>query len=360
MGNWKFFLAESDDMEITADITNNARNKQLALNFNRSGNCTFQLPLTTDFLNYTQTNQKCVICMKNDQVVWSGPIWTRSIDLDAERIDVSSVGWFEILMSRFLWDKPSVPSVYVPDFSSGQTDMTIGIALLKIANADFPTYISYGTSTGTGQTRQIKYEVWQSIGEEIINLSEAESGFDIYMDPVTREMNFKAPTNYTHRTSIPFGMNHGVNNISNIVIEENGGELRNRIQVVGKNNLVYYYPPTEPTASQTANNLMTEVIQATETDDALMLQAIANSQAAIKENGMINYDITLKPQGSGNQYELFEDYFLGDRIDVIAQKQLGDETIVFQYEPRIFGATINIDEQGVERVSSLQTTYSGS
>jgi hypothetical protein len=124
MGNWKFFLANSSDMSLNADITGIARSKQLTLAHNRSGNCTFNLPLSVDTLEYSQTNQKCVIAMKNNNVVWSGPIWSRSIDLNAEKIEVNSVGWFEILMYRFIWE--SLSSV---DFSAGADEGQIAFAL---------------------------------------------------------------------------------------------------------------------------------------------------------------------------------------------------------------------------------------
>jgi len=336
-------------MEVQLDITGNARAKQITLSHNRSGNFTFNLPLTIEYLEYTKTNQYCIIAMKNNTIVWSGPLWTRSIDLLEEKITLSAVGWFEILMNRYLRET-------VPDYSDVPTlDSSIGHALLGIANTDVPTYITTGLSTGS-TNRTIKYEIFQSIGEEIINLSDTENGFDIYVDPETRELNLYDNTDYVDRTSIPFGMNHGVNNISNIVINENGGEMRNRIQVVGANNDVYEY---DSLASQATNGLMTEVIQLTESDDATLLQAIANAQGAIKENGMIDYELTLKPEGESNPYEIFEDYDIGDRIYITAQKYIDGETVLFTHEPRIFGATIDIDEYNTERVSSLQTTFSG-
>lgn len=357
MGVWKFFLAQSTDLEVTSDVTGQARNKQLTVAFNRSGNLTFQLPLTLDNLEYTKTHSCCILAQKNNTVVWSGPVWTRTIDFGGEKIDISAVGWFEYLMTRYLWEGT------IPDYSvAGEGDMTIASGLLTIANSDSPTYITFGGMTGAEETRKVKYEIWQSIGEEIINLSDTEHGFDIYMDPLTRELSLKAPETYTHQTDIPFGYNFGADNISNLIIEDNGGEMRNRIQVVGKDNNVWQYDADGTGGSpdsQGINGLMTEVIQATESDDALLLQAIANAQGALKENGMINYEITLKAQGANNPYELFEDYDLGDRIDVTAQKRIDNETIIMEMSPRVFGATIDIDDQGVERVSSLQTTFAG-
>mgnify|MGYP001224230556 CR=1 FL=1 len=354
MSNWKFYLANSSDLSYNKDISGEARGKQLSLSHNRSGNFEFNLPMTAENLYYTQCVQTCVICLKNNNIVWSGPIWTRSTDFAAAKINFTAVGWFEILMNRFLWNN-------VPTYTS-QNEGYIALQLLNIANTDHPTWITMGTNTATS-TRSKKYEIWQNIGEEIISLSDIEDGFDLQVDPETRELNIKEWDDYEDRTEIPFGLNWGPDNISNLVVDENGGEMRNRIQVVGANSTVYTYnsnSPLFPDNSQDYNGVFTEIIQATEESDANVLQAIANAHGAIKQWPITNYDIQLKPQGPNNPYEIFEDYNIGDKIYATAQKSIEGEKVSMEIEPRIFGATIAIDDNGTERVSSLQTTFSGS
>lgn len=291
--------------------------------------------------------------MKNDEIVWSGPLWTRNIDLNTSKITLSAVGWFEILMNRFLWD--NVPSTYT---STNEGD--IAISLLNIANSDFPTWITVGENT-TLSNRTKTYEIWQSIGEEIINLSDIEDGFDIYLDPETRMLNLHDASQFSDRTDVQFGMNFGKNNIANLIINENGGEMRNRIQVVGANGTVQTYNSnhTAPDNSQDFNNVFTEVIQETEESNSQLLAAIANAEGAMKQWPITDYEIELKTQKEGD-YELFEDYFIGDKIYVTAHKRIDGDLIAFEIEPRIFGATINLDDNNVEKVSNLQTTFSGS
>lgn len=350
MSVWKFFLSTSDNLDnYTADITNFSKDRQLTLSHNRSGNFVFTIPLTSDFLNYTETNKNCVVCLKNDNIVWSGPIWTRTIDVMLGKIEISAVGWFEILMNRFLWNN-------VPNYAeAGKNEGEIAFDLLTIANDDHPTWITKGFNT-SNSIRKIKYEAWQSIGEEIINLSDMEDGFDIYVDPESRELNIKDASDYIDRSETAvFGYNWGADNISNLILEENGGELRNRIQVVGGNNKVYTY---NSSSSQAENNLLTEVIQLTESKNDNVLQAIANAEGAIKENGILNYEMILKPQNESS-YELFEDYNIGDKISFVAQIRTDKESFIMSHNPRIFAATVDIDDHGVERISSLQTTFSG-
>ncbi len=354
MANWKFFLADSSDLTLQKDITGEARNKQLNLSYNRPGNLTFNLPLNGENYDNTATNKKAVIAMKNGQWVWSGPVWTRTINMSEEKIEVSAVGWFEILMYR-LTDSPKTFS------SASFTEGQIAFNLLNEANTDHPTWITPGTDTTT-TPRSRTLETFTSVGQAIIDLSDTEDGFDIDVDPKTRQMNLREWTEYVDRTDVQFGYNWGPNNISNLTIEQNGGEMRNRFIVTGNTNKAYIYPATsaEPASqSQIDNNLMTEVLQISEEGiNDQFLQAVANSSGGAKEFPIINYELSLKPQGPGNPYELFEDYNLGDRIYFTAQKQIEGRKIIFTHSPRVFGATINIDEEGREQISSLQTTFS--
>jgi hypothetical protein len=355
MGIWKFFLADSEDLTLQRDITQEARNKELNLSFNRPGNCSFNLPLNGDTYDNSKTNNKAVVILKNGKWVWSGPIWTRNINLNEEKIEISAVGWFEILMYRLI-DYPRNYS------SAASNEGQIVFDLLNLANQDHPTWITEGTNTATTPRSKI-LETFTSIGQAILDLSDTEDGFDIYVDPETRQMSLREWDEFVDRKDIMFGYNWGSNNIASLTIEENGGEMRNRYIVTGNTSEAYVYPATSsepPSQSQIENNLMTEVLQITEEGaNSNFLQAVANAHGAAKEFPLITYQIELKPQGPANPYELFEDYNLGDRIYFTAQKQIGGRKIIFSHSPRIFGATISIDENGREVVSSLQTTFSG-
>lgn len=352
MAVWKFFLANSKDLEIQKDVSLEARSKQLTLSFNRSGAFSCNLPLTIDNYNNTFTNEKCIMVMKNGNFVWSGPIWSRSIDLNTEKIDLSAVGWFEILMNRYL---------YQP-FNFNGKDTSAAFMLLDKANEDIPTWITKGSSASSVD-RNETFEQFQSVGEEILKLSDYENGFDININPLTRQMNLTPPSPVPDKIEIPFGYNWGPNNISNIVIQQNGGEMRNRVTVVGANSSAISYPNSPNTSatptsaisqSQLDNNLLAEIIQATEVTDSDIIRAYVNSEGAIKEFPEVTYEISLKPQGVGNPYEFFEDYNLGDKIYFTAQKQIEKQNLIIEYSGRIFGATINIDENGRETVNSLQ------
>jgi hypothetical protein len=354
MANWKFLLANSSNLQVTKDITYESRGKNLTLAHNKSGSCGFNLPLSSENFDLTKPNQKCVLAMKNGEVIWSGPIWTRAINFNESKIEVNAVGWFEILMSRFF-------TTVVPEYAANSNEGAIvmnnsaPIGLLNIANNNHPTWITLGNNTATS-LRSPEYAIFQSIGEEIIKLSDTEYGFDIYIDPVTRQMNLYDDTEFEDRTDVQFGYNWGPNNISNIVIEENGGEMRNRIHVVGGDNEIWTASDDESIAS---NNLFEEIIQITEKTEENVLQAIANAEVAVRGKPNITYEISLKPQGPSNPYSLFEDYNIGDRIYFTVNKGIyGQDFIQLEHTARVFGASVSIDENGLETISSIQTTYS--
>ncbi len=249
MSTWKFFIANSSDLEIQKDITNEARGKQLTLSYNRSGSLSFNIPLNVSNYENTFTNKKCVMVMKNNQFVWSGPIWTRTVNMSEEKIEISAVGWFEILMYR-LTDSPKTFS------SATYTEGEIVFNLLNEANNDHPTWLTPGTDT-TVTPRSKTIETFSSIGQTILDLSDTEDGFDIFVNPQTRQMNLKEWDEFEDRTNVHFGYNWGSNNISNLTIEQNGGEMRNRFIVTGSSNQAYVYPATSanpPSQSQIENN----------------------------------------------------------------------------------------------------------
>jgi len=354
MGVWKFFLADSETLNLQKDVTGEARNKQINLSYNRSGSCSFNIPLNESNYDNSFSNKKAVVAIKDGNIVWSGPVWSRNINFNDEKIEINAVGWFELLMYRI---------VYAPKNYSSATwkEGEIAFDLLDMANADFDTWISKGTDTSTTY-RSKQLETFMSIGEEIINLSDIENGFDFEVNPETRELNIKEYTEFEDRTEIPFGYNWGPNNVANFNIEENGGEMRNRYIVTGSTSTAYSYPNTSGSSgspSQLENNLLIEVNQLTEQSDPVFLQAVANANGQIKEFPVTTYDISLKPFGPANPYGIFEHFNVGDRIYFTIQKQIGKRSFILEYAPRIFGATINIDDEGREIISSLQTTFEG-
>lgn len=349
--NWQFFLAEADTLIKIADITKLCRGKQLQLALNRPGTFNWNMPLDTDWVAYLNPAEYAIICTKNKTDVWSGPIWTKSEDFAGQKITLSAVGWFQLLMKRYITDQDHT---YQPDVNQGQ----LAFNLLALANSHEvegvprPTGITAGTNTSEQIYTSKKFSRWQNIGEEIINLTQVESGFDFVIDPVTKVMNIKNWDEFVDNTSTIFGFNFGPNNVINVTRETNADDLKNQYYIAGQYGVAEAHDVSTTSINQ--YGLHQGVEQINEIPDTQLLGAIANAELAINEYPRIT--INFDPKGEGTQENiprLFEDYNVGDKIYLTA-KQHGAEII--NQAIRVFGVTLDIDENGNEKVTSLQTT----
>jgi hypothetical protein len=320
---------------------------------NKPGNFSFNLPITTNSSAYLNPVEYCVIVVKNGDPIWAGPLWTKEIDFDSGKINLSAVGWFELLNKRHL---------FWPLSYTNQTDGYIVTALLNAANDNeyglgvynppdpVDTHI-LPLADGTSQLRTINYEQFQNIGEAITNLTAVENGLDFKISPVSRQMSLLAPENYDDNGLI-FAAGWGPDNITGVNFQVNGDDLANKYFVTGA------------TSTAEANNsgsidqygLHTKIINLGEVEDTDFLGYVANAELAITQEPRLVTTFAPKPQSVDHpEYpSAFEDYNVGDKVYLTAHK-LGFE--VNNLGLRIFGFTVTIDENNNERVTSVQTTY---
>lgn len=90
-----------------ADITTQARDKRIEMVLNKPGQITFRVPLTStaalQIVNYEII--RCIVVYVDDAngnpvARWSGPIWNVELSTDANSVNVTCVGWFELLNRR--------------------------------------------------------------------------------------------------------------------------------------------------------------------------------------------------------------------------------------------------------------------
>lgn len=352
--DWQFFLAEADTLTKVADVTHYCRGKQLQISLNRPGAFSWNMPFDTPWSSYLNPAEHAIVCAKNKTDVWSGPIWTKSEDFAAQKITLGAVGWFQLLMKRYNTES----DLTYNDTNQGQ----LAFNLLGVANAQTvesvvrPTGIVAGTNTSTQTYTSKTFARWQNIGEEIINLTQVESGFDFVIDPVTREMNITNWDDFIDNTDAVFGFNFGPNNVINVTRETNADDLKNQYYVAGQYGIAEAHDVS--TVSIDKYGLHQGVEQINEIPDTALLGAIANAELAINENPRITINFDPKTEGTQqNIPKLFEDYNLGDKIYLHAV-QHGAENVNMAI--RVFAVTLDIDENGNEKVSSLQTTSQAS
>lgn len=340
MAQWRIFLAESNDLEPKGEITTQASGKSLQLALNRPGAFSCSVPLDTEYKDHLVPVKNCIVAMKDDEIVWSGPIWSRIISFNEDQISLSAVGWFEILTKRYLTETITHTTTNLGD---------IAFDLLDKANAQQDTWISEGINTNS-EVRTVKYEQFQNIGEEILNLADIEAGYDISVHPSTRELNIRAWNDYEIKEDVLFGYNWGPKNVEQLTLTEDADSMANRIYVQGTNITAQ----ADENPSQLDYNLFTEVISLTDVKDQDLLAAIANAEVAVKKNPKVIIEFIPLIDVDGSTPELFSEYEIGDKIFLNA-KYKGVE--IQEQAIRVFGANIEIDNNGNEKISSLQTTY---
>ncbi len=345
----RFYLAESETLDRVADITGQCTEKSLQLSLNRPGTFNFTMPLFTEFKDYLNPVQYCVIATKNSIPRWSGPIWSRRDRFAAEKIELSATGWFSLLRKRFITDANITYTNKTPGY--------IAHSLLQYANAQTiasvtrPTWIVPGTDTSEGSFTRT-YNRWQNISQEILGLSDIESGFNFEIDPTTREMNISNWDEYRDNTSTVFGFNFGPHNTIDVTREMNADDLGNQQFAVGQ----YGIAEADEPSSVDIYNLHQDVNNINEISDISILGAIANAELAVNSLPRTTINFDPRPEGSDNVPKIFDDYILGDKVYLTAKR---DNVSILNQAIRIFGITITIDNNGLERVSSLQTTAQG-
>lgn len=347
---YKVYLAQSSDMEYIGDITYLARGKSLEVGLNRSGSFSFEIPFDNIHREDFVCVKNCIVVEKNNVPVWSGPIWNINKNYPAAKNGISCVGWFEILKKRFL----QISKTYTT-----QTDGYIAYDLLSYANSQqvesttYPTWITAGTNTSVA-TRDMKYEQNQNIGQEIENLTEIESGFNFSISPITRILDIYAWNDYDDLTSVVWGYNWGPNNLLDFSEEISADSMANQQYFAGKTIIAEAHDTTSLTYH---GQLFQDIQTLTEINNNDVLGAYANAELVVKKNPKVVYSMTPKQVTNQNNVpSIFEDFQLGDKTYLTAKSD-GEE--VLNQGVKIFGASITIDEEDNERITSLQTTYQG-
>lgn len=349
--DYQIFVGDSTTMEKLADISQECREKSLTVALNRPGSFSGTVPMFSESYGHLNPVENCIIVAKNKVDVWSGPIWTKSEDFVAQKVQIGAVGWFQLLMKRFITSGIPTSSLTF----SGVNDGTIAFALLDIANQlevegnMYPTGITAGTNT-SASTRIKTYEYWQSIGQEIQALSDLEAGFDFYIDPVTKVMNIHGWNDYFNNTAAHFTLNFGLDNIGGLTRESNADDLENQTFVSGQYGTV----EAHDLPSIETYGIHQQVINVNEISNTSILGAIANTEVAIKAQPRVTINFDPKMEGRSNIPELFADYNLGDQVYLTA---IRDNAQILQQAIRIFGATLTLDNNNHAKVSQIQTTF---
>jgi hypothetical protein len=343
-GDWRVFIAQSSDLTIVADLTKEAKDKSLSLGLNQPGTFSCGISTKTIWYDYLVPVKYCVVLQRNDEIVWSGPIWTLDESFDGQNIEIGSVGWLEILFHRY----HDTAEVTYNLTNAG----TIAFNILALANAQHDTWINAGTNSNT-QTRTVTVEQWSNYGEQIKDLTESENGIDIEIDPETRDLNIYAASDFQIRNDVVFGYNTLNHNVSNFSRTIDADSMANQYYVQGK--IVTAEAHDDPSIAE-FGQLLQEVISVTEATDTNFLGAVANAELEVNKEPRTLFSFT---PTIGHIAEvgpvLFEHFNIRDQIQVSAERD--NVSPINSQAVRVFGATVDIDNNNNERLSRVDITY---
>jgi hypothetical protein len=364
---WKFVLADSSTMANIGELQ--ATNKQFEFILNRPGSASFRMPLTRPLADEISVITTCLKIYRTTpsatNLVWSGPIWNIDDIVHEESMNVTAVGWFEILNHRFLrYEKRYTAN----DKTAGQ----IALDLLTIANnqkdgplsaanpdgngTTRPTGITVGTTSDTGTKNRI-YPQWQSIGQAIQEWSEIENGYDFEITPDTKTLNIYASafpgTLRRDRPQAQFGFNWGPHNLLEFSRTTESAELVNSQFAVGKFGS---HALSQNTTSMDTYGLWENSQTLSEITDTNVLAAFANGEVAIRSTPKIVYRILPHPYDVGHSHvpEPFVDYRIGDHVYITAKYP--PRVSVSQQAMRVYGMSIQLQDSGSEKLTTLQVS----
>jgi hypothetical protein len=259
-------------------------------------------------------------------------------------------------------------------FNYTATSSGIIMDMLERANIDSPTLITPGSIIGDSTNTNLTMQVYANVGQQMQNLINVEDGPDVYVDPVTRQMNLydigSSPCELIPRGS---GVDAGngciftfPGNCISASRSHDGTKTSNRVISAGQ----YGYGRADNLAAQVQEGLFEEIVTLSNVTDPNILAAFANAEVAVTAYPWTI--ITMTPRGLGpadvdapGVPRPFDDYFLGDLvrgvIDYGPRFQVGTPAAgASGPQPlRVFGFTLDVDDGGLEKISSIQTTYQG-
>lgn len=340
---WEYILARSSDMSVLGKFKN-AHDRTLETDINKSGSASCWTPMSERLARLAIPWKTCLIAQYDGTWYWSGPIASRQTDMAGNRVAISAIGWFDRLMHFFIEDL----SVSYTEVDAGAI---ITALLAKAAAQDAHLPITMGT-VELSQPRTITYNLDQNIGQAIQDLAEIEAGIDWYIDPITRQINVYARRGVDRPKCKWNFIGDGKSqqsNLSNCVELLDGSTLVNDITPRGK----YASGHDEDLVSQTDYGVFQERPSLSDVIEPERLNEYAVAEIVYRSQPRLTYILTPKPSSKATVPKLFRDFDIGDIGYLTARREFID---VQNQAVRMFGASLSINDVGVETITNLQTT----
>jgi len=334
-------------MTLIRDLGSAATSRQLSLQFNKPGSFSFQVPIDSEVAEDLSLWSVGVLATRNTVPRWSGAVVNINDDANAGVTQVTCNGWLDELDRRFVRasEVSSLTFTNVIGGSIAETLLTTVNAQEDSDGVERPLHISFGSFSDT-QTRTRAYHTGDNYGQLLRELIEIENGFDIVIDPLTRRLYTKAPTDYVDRRGAHFGYSIAPHNLANASRTMDGTTLVNRENVVTSGGVVV--STDDSAAIESASVMLEEWLTLSDVANATIAGAYANAELIYKRFGTITYQ--LQPRQYGDMLRPWDDYELGDQIYFSANR---GRMKIYDQGVRVFSLNIGIDDQGNEIIPEL-------
>lgn len=332
---------------VEIDDIKNATSRLLQLTLDKSGSLSFGLTLEDEITEMIQEVETGVKILRNEQNVWSGPVWTVE-EQTPNTVNIGCVGWGQTLEKRCTKPSWGSPLKY--------TDVDAGLIaqyLLTRSNSDTgsssaPVYVVPGNTELT-QTRTREYVPYSPILGSIDELSSIESGFDYTIHPQYRTLDIVSKLEVI-RDGLMFEYRDNVKDANR---KSDSSKICNRMIAYSSIGSAQ----EDDLESQDRYGLFEEAVALADVKDMSILKAYAAAEVAIRSKPLRLTSFVPRPFSDSNPRDprLFEDFNIGDIGYLTVQKGRFD---VRRQAVRIFGAALAIADNGDEAITSIATEAS--
>lgn len=381
---WRFALVESSNLDQITMLSQ-ARGRSVQTIHNKPGGCSFQYPITADYAEYIEPWKTGIMAYRYNwrasvtagvpvwDEKWSGFVYNIDEDISGNSMSVNAVGWLARLDKRVLrrqkiytnqddgdiildlvdemnLDPGPAPESYNFTPMAGSSKLTLIDSGSKLPDDGVTgSYRSLLDAPLGGVGRNRTYEAYTTVLPEIYGLMDLENGCDLRVDPVTRMVNIYRKRQIVQEEAA-FGYKGAINNISQIGRQIDPSSQINYMLVRGKT-----------VVSQFAHDLVAsgiygpleEVANLNEIASSGVLLAYAGGEIIVRANPKVTYAFTpFSYRPNGNIPEPFVDYDVGDRVYFSARK--GNRIQIENQAQRVFGISVNIEDNGSEKMAPLQ------
>jgi hypothetical protein len=320
--------------------------------FNGPGSFTYTIPLDSDAAYLHAKRSTGVLITRNEQPIWSGGLTNIVRSAAANTMTVTATGWLEEFDHRYVRKDEEVLLKFSSVVGGVIVATLIDVCNLQEDTAAIvrPLRVSSGGNTDA-QVRNRSFHVGDSYGASIRELSTIENGVDFNIDPLSRVLTCRAPTEYADLADVKFGYGVEPFNLADAVETDDGTNLFNRENAVTSSGIVTV--ADDQLAIDRAGVMLEEWNSLSDVPAVTIAAAFANAELVVKRYGLVTYQIT--PHAYGDLPRPYDDFNWGDKCYFSVEQgalRIDNQAV------RMFAGTINYSDEGDEIISELEVAMS--